>query len=108
MKKWDNKSTWLVGIYLGMMASSVIIFFWLPMFFDLPPGQGYRHMIGLPFSLLAAFPTLLYAIVLTMLSFFSFRYIRLKILAVILNLMPSFLLVAMVILLLLRGNYPKP
>ena len=108
MRKGDNKSTWLVGIYIGMMASSVVICFWLPLFFHLPPGQGYRHMIGLPFTLLATFPTLLYAVILTILSFFSFRYIKLKILAIFLNFMPTLLFVGMFILLLLRGNYPKP
>lgn len=108
MKKGDNKSTWLVGIYIGMMASSVVIFFWLPLFFYLPPGEGYRHMLGAPFTLLAAFPTLVYAIVLLVRSFFSFRYLKLKILAILLNFMPTLLFVGMVILLLLRGNYPKP
>jgi len=97
-----------MGIYLGMVANSIIIFFWLPMFVYLPPGRGYRHMLGAPCSMLAALGTLIYAIVLTVLSVFNRRYVILKILAVALNLLPTVLLIGMIMLLALRDNYPKP
>jgi predicted membrane-bound mannosyltransferase len=108
MKARDDKRTWLTGIYLGMMANSVIIFFWVPMFFYLAPGQGYRHMLGVPCSLPVAFATLIYGIFLAGLSLFNRRYVMIKMAAIILNFLPTILLVGIVILLGLRDNYPKP
>lgn len=98
-----RKDRWLQGIFAGMIANSIMIALWVPLFFELEPGQPYRP-IGAGLVALVVIPvTLVYGIVL---AFMSTKHRRLKACAVILNLTPILIIIMVVALLALAGHMP--
>ena len=103
-----KKNKWLQGIFIGIVANSIIIYFWLPLFFVLAPGESYRHMLGGPCSIFVAVATLIYGIALSRMTTKNNQYHKIKIIATILNLMPTFGLILIVLLLAIMGHIPAP
>lgn len=105
----SDKGRWLLGIYIGMVANSVVIFFWLPLFFELDPGGGYRVMPGGGglVSLVICVFTLPYGVVLGIIKVKSAEHTRLKLFAVTLNLMPTLGIMLIILLLAVMGHYPS-
>ncbi|MBL7152762.1 MAG: hypothetical protein ISS79_03535 [Phycisphaerae bacterium] len=64
----DTKDKWFQAIFTAMMLTSVIIFFWVPLFFVLAPGAPYRMMLGIIYTLIVVAASLIYAIVLLFIS----------------------------------------
>lgn len=65
------------------MANSIIIWGWLPPFFQLNPGEGYRNVAGLVAVIVAIPAPFVYGIIL---MFKKTKHRFLKVMSVILNL----------------------
>jgi hypothetical protein len=100
-----RKDRWLRSVFLGIMGSSIIIFFWVPLFFELAPGEDYRMMLGGPCSLIIAISGLLYGI---LLACKSTKHTYLQRWAIILTLLPAALLLSTIVLLAILGHTPAP
>ena len=105
MKAEDSKDRWLNAIFAGMMFDSVIIWAWVPAFFQLDPGEGYRNMTGTAAAFFIIPLTLIYAIVL---AGRKTQYLKLKAIALILNSAPLFIIMLVVALLAAMGHMPNP
>ena len=101
----DTRDKWFCAIFTGIMLTSVIVFFWVPLFFVLAPGEPYRMMGGALCTLIVVVLSLIYAFVLL---FFGTRRMLLKMLAIAAVLMPIALLVFIMLLLGAMGHAPAP
>jgi len=104
----NTRQIWLNGITTGMVASSLIIFFWLPLLFVMPPGTDYRPMCSAPLSIIIVIACIIYAVNLGMKQVSHAYHRKIKIYAIVLNLMPMVLFVVLVLLLRARGNFWSP
>lgn len=103
MKSKDRKDRWLRGIFVGMMANSMVIWSWVPLFFTLEPGGRYRNYAGLLVGLLVIPATLIYG---SVLACKPSKHPRLKMTAVIINFTPVLIVILSVILLAVMGHMP--
>lgn len=108
MAKEITRQKWFEGIATGMIAASVIVFFWLPLLFVMPPGHDYRPMCSAPLSILIALSCLIYALVLGTWPIPDASHKKLRLYAVVFNLMPMIIFVSIVLGLYARGNYWSP
>ena len=99
----NYKNVFLRGMFIGLMANSIIIWGWLPAFFQLNPGEGYRNVAGLVAVIVAIPAPFVYGIIL---MFKKTKHRFLKVMSVILNLAPLGVLVLLVVLLSIMGHYP--
>lgn len=86
-----------------MMANSMVIWSWVPLFFTLEPGGRYRNYAGLLVGLLVIPATLIYGVVL---AFMRTKYRGLKVAAVILNSTPILIVILAFKLLAVMGHMP--
>ncbi len=100
----DQKDRWVRGICIGILANSITISVWVPLFSELEPGASYRHIWGLFVSALVIPPTLLYALYLV---FRRTGYVRLKVVAILLNMLPLVLIIVIIKILEVMGHLPS-
>jgi len=99
----SQKNVLLRGVFIGLIANSIILWSWLLPIFELGPGENYRNPAGI-FAIIIAVPVpLIYGFILI---FKKTKHKLLKLVAVILNLMPLPLLFLLVCLLASMGHYP--
>lgn len=103
MSAKDCKDRWIRRILVGILANSIVIWSWVPLFFTLEPGKDYRNYAGLLVGLLVIPSTLIYAIVLTCIRT---KHHILKVMAAILNYAPMLIVVLAVALLAIMGHMP--
>ncbi|MBN2138338.1 MAG: hypothetical protein JW720_11070 [Sedimentisphaerales bacterium] len=101
----DTMDKWFQAIFTSMVLISIIIFFWVPLFFVLAPGAPYRMMLGGFWTLIVVVSSLIYSIILL---FISTKDIVLKILAIVSVLTPIALLLSIILLLAAMGHVPAP
>jgi hypothetical protein len=108
MDKKVTRSKWFNGTATGILASSVIILFWLPLLFVMPPGADYRPMCSAPLSFMIIVACMIYAFVLGMMGVSHSSDRKIKIVAIMFNMLPLILCVVIVLILMSRGNFWSP
>lgn len=103
MSAKDRKDRWARGISVGIIANSMVIWSWVPLFFTLEPGECYRNYAGLLVGLLVIPATSIYAIVLTCMHT---KHYVLKVTSIILNFAPILIVILAVKLLAIMGHMP--
>jgi len=99
----DRKDRWFRGILVGIIANSMVIWSWVPLFFTLEPGGHYRNYAGLLVGLLVIPATLIYG---SVLACKHSKHHLLKIMSVIINFTPILIVILSVVLLAVMGHMP--
>lgn len=99
----SQKNAVLRGVFIGLIANSIILWSWLPLMIELEPGANYRHPAGIIAIILAIPAPMIYGVIL---AFKKTKHRLLKFTAVILNFTPLGVLVLLVWLLALMGHHP--
>ena len=107
MEEVNYRNKWLNIIFLNTVITSIVIYFWLPLLFTLPPGEDYRHMIG-SLSFLAILVGIIMFIQLAITDKSKGRCRKTKISGIIFSFIPLIVQIIIIHLLAMRGNLPSP
>jgi hypothetical protein len=105
MNTENTRQKCLASIAWGILANSVIIFFWLPLLFIMPPGDDYRPMCSAPLSLFIAGACLIHALIMGWKQASQESYQKERTYVILVHVMPMVLFLVFIILLHHRGNY---
>lgn len=103
-----ERDKWINSICVGVLFNTIIIYLWVPLFASLPPGSTYRPMVEAAYSVIVILIALTYCLILIIRRVKEKVNMKLKIFAIIMNIMPLGVMFMIIFLLSLRGNICSP